>query len=312
MSTVKNLTGQRFGQLTVIRPADERRNGYVVWECRCDCGNTTFVRGDKLGSGHTKSCGCAKTLNLTGQRFGQLTVICPTEKRYHGRVVWECKCDCGGTAFVDATNLQTGAIESCGCASSGRGKKPVDISGRHFGRLTAVRATDERRNGSVVWECRCDCGNTAFVSVIVLCSGHTQSCGCMKPGKEATDLTGKRFGQLTVERKTDERYKGSIVWECKCDCGNIAYVPARYLRSNTTSCGCAKTGKKALDLTGQRFGWLTAVEPTEKRMFSNVIWKCKCDCGNISYVAAHNLRSGGTQSCGCSKSTKAQVPGEEL
>ena len=54
----KDLTGLRFGYLTAIRPTDNRRHSYVVWECRCDCGNTVYVRSSSLTSENTKSCGC--------------------------------------------------------------------------------------------------------------------------------------------------------------------------------------------------------------------------------------------------------------
>jgi len=57
-----DLTGQRFGRLTVIR----RTNDYVapggatepMWLCICDCGNETTVKRSALKGGHTKSCGC--------------------------------------------------------------------------------------------------------------------------------------------------------------------------------------------------------------------------------------------------------------
>lgn len=57
-----NLVGQKFGRLTAIRPTDERENitGSVIWECHCDCGNTTFVSSTALTSGNTTSCGCYK------------------------------------------------------------------------------------------------------------------------------------------------------------------------------------------------------------------------------------------------------------
>ena len=58
------------------------------------------------------------------------------------------------------------------------------------------------------------------------------------------------------------------------------------------------------DLTGQRFGRLVVVEragryvsPNRKQTHST--WLCKCDCGNSTIVRANQLRSGGTQSCGC-------------
>jgi hypothetical protein len=55
------LTGKRFHQLVALRPAGKDRAGYVMWECRCDCGRLYTVKGAALVSGNTKSCGCRKT-----------------------------------------------------------------------------------------------------------------------------------------------------------------------------------------------------------------------------------------------------------
>ena len=55
----------------------------------------------------------------------------------------------------------------------------------------------------------------------------------------------------------------------------------------------------AKDLTGQRFGRLVAVCPTEKRSGTSIVWECRCDCGNTTYAAAGSLKSGNTNSCGC-------------
>lgn len=51
--------GQRYGRLTVVAKTDRRVSNRVVWECRCDCGNTTYVTSNHLANGNTKSCGCA-------------------------------------------------------------------------------------------------------------------------------------------------------------------------------------------------------------------------------------------------------------
>jgi len=58
MSKKRDLAGQRFGRLVVLYDTGERKNGKVVWHCRCDCGNELDVRSDYLISGHTTSCGC--------------------------------------------------------------------------------------------------------------------------------------------------------------------------------------------------------------------------------------------------------------
>lgn len=57
--------------------------------------------------------------------------------------------------------------------------------------------------------------------------------------------------------------------------------------------------RKALDLSGKRFGRLVAIEPTKERVNTSVIWKCVCDCGNTKKVISSDLIRGLTRSCGC-------------
>ena len=53
----RDLTGQRFGRLTVLAPA-ENVGGRTAWHCRCDCGREVVVKTCHLCAGHTKTCGC--------------------------------------------------------------------------------------------------------------------------------------------------------------------------------------------------------------------------------------------------------------
>lgn len=57
---VIDLTGKRFGELSVIKRYGSNTHKEAMWICRCDCGNTTIVRGAKLRSGRTRSCGHVK------------------------------------------------------------------------------------------------------------------------------------------------------------------------------------------------------------------------------------------------------------
>ena len=72
----------------------------------------------------------------------------------------------------------------------------------------------------------------------------------------------------------------------------------------TRSCGCKAmehiTELRKQDITGERFGRLTAFCPTEK-LDSNgsVIWKLQCDCGNLTYKTVNTLKSERVLSCGC-------------
>lgn len=54
-----------------------------------------------------------------------------------------------------------------------------------------------------------------------------------------------------------------------------------------------------VDLTGQRFGRLTAIAPAGKTKSGNYLWDCVCDCGAHTVVASGGLRSGEIVSCGC-------------
>lgn len=58
MSKPIDLTGQRFGKLTVLQECYRKKN--VYWLCQCDCGSQTTVMGVSLRNGHTTSCGCAR------------------------------------------------------------------------------------------------------------------------------------------------------------------------------------------------------------------------------------------------------------
>lgn len=55
-----DLTGQKFGKLTAIKKVSGNNKGNALWECKCDCGNSHFVKSNDLKSGNTKSCGCLK------------------------------------------------------------------------------------------------------------------------------------------------------------------------------------------------------------------------------------------------------------
>lgn len=59
---------------------------------------------------------------------------------------------------------------------------------------------------------------------------------------------------------------------------------------------------KYVDLTGQKFGKLTAIEPVGRNNRRNILWRCMCDCGNEYVVSSHALSSGNTRSCGCYRS----------
>lgn len=117
------------------------------------------------------------------------------------------------------------------------------------------------------------------------------------------DLTGQRFGSLTAlyfeSVLVGEKYR--TMWHCICDCGNASIIPVDRLRNGKAiDCGRScklRTPKSRIDLAGQRFGKLVAIE-----YIGNSNWKCKCDCGNYYITQTYYLTSGDAKSCGkCSR-----------
>lgn len=122
----------------------------------------------------------------------------------------------------------------------------VDITNQKFYRLTALYPTDKRdRDRSVIWHCRCECGNEVNVSGKRLRQGNTKSCGCLNTETRAAlgrankkDLTGMVFGRLTVLEDSGERYDNNILWRCQCECGAQPLIKGTSLLHGVKSCGC--------------------------------------------------------------------------
>lgn len=66
-ATLLDITGQTFSRLTVIKRAEDYKNGSARWLCRCSCGKDVVVIGQKLRNGRTRSCGCL-SLDLKRKR----------------------------------------------------------------------------------------------------------------------------------------------------------------------------------------------------------------------------------------------------
>lgn len=70
--------------------------------------------------------------------------------------------------------------------------------------------------------------------------------------RKPIDITNKRYGRLIVLRQVGRKPTGrnEIMWECRCDCGNLISIPKSYLSSgDTKSCGCyALENKKSMHL----------------------------------------------------------------
>jgi len=185
--------GDRFGRWTVIACGEPTQNGQKRWLCRCDCGTERLVLERSLKYGGSESCGCVtrekaagnRKLDLQGLTFGKLTVLARADKKApNGGVCWLCRCECGAECIVAGTLLKTGRKTSCGCDVQ-KNYAFADIQGQTFHCLTALyRLPQNDAAGSVMWRCRCVCGNEVDVSYNHLLYSNVRSCGCRKKEQE--------------------------------------------------------------------------------------------------------------------------------
>ena len=84
MGQLIDITGNKYGRLTVIKRDGKSKDHQAMWLCECECGNQVRVRSKDLRSGHTTSCGCYNrelvSSQIAGQKFNMLTALTPIGK----------------------------------------------------------------------------------------------------------------------------------------------------------------------------------------------------------------------------------------
>jgi len=264
----------------------------------------------------------AGLIDLTGQRFGRLTVTERTVSQ-NGTAMWLCMCDCGNDAVVSAHNLRRGVTKSCGCLAKSRpwSTDPVDLVGRRFGKLT-VTARNRTKPGTR-WDCVCDCGNTTTAAQTGLLRGTTKSCGCGMYPK--LDLVGQRFGHYVVIEGHQPGH--AFRWVCRCDCGAVVNKNTWQLRNRPDDGheGCpfgpetfqyGQSDHTADDLTGRTFGLLHVLRldkaASARQVVPQAMWVCRCECGTVKTVRGVSLTAGRSRTCGktaCQKIRRARADG---
>lgn len=100
----EDLSGQKFGRLTVIGTAEPLgiKSKRTAWLCQCDCGNIKPIKAEHLKDGTTKSCGCLNTENNVKRAYQMHAV----NTKYHpsetsARRVWKKRYNDGDLSFED-------------------------------------------------------------------------------------------------------------------------------------------------------------------------------------------------------------------
>lgn len=158
-----------------------------------------------------------RAMDLTGRKIGNLLLI--KRKSENNRTYYYCRCVCGKEKWIraDCINEKT----SCGCRREDTQFKSKNLKGKRYGRLIALEETEQRdKGGSIIWKCRCECGNECCVSSSSLLRGRTSSCGCLQAESARKGL----------EKALEVHFKENIV-----EGTNIPIISRATLQSNNTS-----------------------------------------------------------------------------
>lgn len=305
MGKFKNLEGQKFNKLTVIKLLGKNEKGKYNYLTRCECGKEKEVIGHYLTNNETKSCGhCAKSesklKDITGQTFGRLVAIERVGFTEGRNSLWKCKCTVceNGYRVVALDHLRAGDCLYCDECSP---LKPKDLTGQTFGKLYVESPV--KPDSFAQFHCVCECGKRIIAKNNRLLNGNTKSCGCRNYIHR--DYSGQVIGRLTVIRRF-EKHNGSWYYLCQCSCGNETLVGSGCLGQQTTkSCGCLSReiasikGSKLVGKLNPR--WRGGVAITDVRKTKEYAqWRkdvlkrdnycCKL-CGDKEELHAHHLNS---------------------
>ena len=145
-----DLVGKEYKNFKILDCKRENKRTYLLVVCPF-CHKKKWMRKDTIDKPEVISCGCynrdknfKKLQDISGERFGRLTAIYPTEKRdkSNGAVIWICKCDCGNYKEAAYSVLISGGVKSCGCLGKENSVKNGKIAGDNVAKVHCVQNTN--------------------------------------------------------------------------------------------------------------------------------------------------------------------------
>ena len=267
-----------------------------------------------------------KRYDLTGQKFGKLTVlnktINPNNKKNSTFLL--CRCDCGKESIVTTSALVSGKTTQCwDCAHLATGAaKRKDLTENRYGKLVVQKMiygeVDAKGKQRTYCECLCDCGNVVrrVADSLEYRKGVLASCGCARKeiaDAQSKDIIGQKFGRLTVIEEFKDRSPREV--RCICDCGNeIILKKTEVMSLHTKSCGCLHREMTSLSNTKDWTGYVSdygvkAIKQACKNDKGQWLWEFECPlCENHFIALPAHVTYGRVTSCGC----KITSSGEKL
>lgn len=128
-----------------------------------------------------------RPLELAGSTFGDLTAL-DRERSARGGSAWRCSCKCGAEEVIQTSDLTTGRRRRCAACARRKAVQAVMATrfpplptGLQVGRLTVLSlAGFVGKDGSRLYQCKCECGTVSVRVGHMLLAGTQQSCGCLQ------------------------------------------------------------------------------------------------------------------------------------
>lgn len=211
----KKYANKKFGKLLVECPVwvqglvTKPDSTNAIWLTHCDCGNDYCISMQwirkEIKKGVIPDCGCEEreewSKKYIGKTYNYLTIL-ERDEEYKKKInptnanaYYKCQCRCGNIISARITAIVNGEIKSCGCLKKAQDKINLipqtihDLTGQHFGLLTAIKGFQKQAGEDYWWQCKCNCGNIVEVRGYSLLNGDTRSCGCLS----------KSHGELDIE-----------------------------------------------------------------------------------------------------------------
>ncbi|PZT57471.1 hypothetical protein [Paenibacillus silvae] len=177
---------------------------------------------------------------VVGKLFGRWLVVKKLKMNNRNYYKCECQCDSKTIKNMRLDSLKSNKNLDCGCLN----KEDCSLVNRIFGHWKVLELAAPKKNTHLKqWKCICTlcCKKVKNIPETYLLRGVTNSCGCNKNENKLKDLSGKRFGFLTVIKRIG--LSGHTpTWLCVCDCGGDRIVPRNDLKRRDgreiTHCGC--------------------------------------------------------------------------